>query len=66
MLVRTVEEMIDALKTFEPSAPVISLLPPFTGVRLIEQSDGKVLFATPASDPDKNLPTPEEVRGVIR
>lgn len=44
---RTVKELIEALQRLNQSAVPMAAEPPFTGVRVILQSSGKVLICTP-------------------
>lgn len=45
--VNTVGQLIEALKGIDPATVVATMAPPFTGVRLIQQQDGKVIIFPP-------------------
>jgi hypothetical protein len=51
VVVCTVGELIEALEKFPPEYGVIALEPPFTGVKLVPQASGKILFSAPSSRP---------------
>jgi hypothetical protein len=46
----TVADLIEELKAFPPEARVISLEPPFTGVRVVDQDNGSLLLCAPERD----------------
>lgn len=46
-IVKTVGEMVEALQKLPPEWRVISLEPPFTGVKIVNQESGSILFAAP-------------------
>lgn len=50
MICRTVSEIITELQKLPPETTPISLEPPFDGVALVAQSNGKVLFGRPLLD----------------
>lgn len=47
MIASNVGELIEALKTLNPSAKIYTIAPPFDGLRLVEQGDGAILFCRP-------------------
>jgi hypothetical protein len=55
MIATNVGELIEALKTLNPTARIYTIDPPFDGLRLVEQGDGAILFCRP-SEPEKATP----------
>lgn len=47
MIIRTVGELIKELEKLPSSTIPISLEPPFDGIKLVPQGNGKVLFSSP-------------------
>lgn len=47
IICRTAAELIDALKKLPPETGIFTSEPPFTGVMIVPQDDGKMLFARP-------------------
>ncbi len=56
MIANNVGELINALKTLNPSARVYTIDPPFDGLRLVEQSDGAILLCRPRKPKSKSRP----------
>ena len=50
MICRTVAELIVELQKLPPETVPLSLEPPFDGVRLVPDANGKVLFGRPLAD----------------
>lgn len=58
MIANNVGELINALKTLNPEARIYTIDPPFDGLRLVEQSDGAILFCRPREPQSKSSPAP--------
>lgn len=49
-MIKTVGQLIAALKQKDPEAKIISPAPPFEGVRLVDQESGAVLICQPKAE----------------
>lgn len=56
MIANNVGELIEALKTLNPTARIYTIDPPFDGLRLVEQGDGAILFCRPREPESKAAP----------
>lgn len=55
VICRTAAELIEALKKLPPDTGIYTREPPFTGVSVVPQGDGKLLFAPPRPEPLKSV-----------
>ena len=56
MIVSNVGELIEHLKSLKPTARIYTIEPPFDGLKMVEQSDGAILFCRPREPESKATP----------
>lgn len=60
MIARNVGELIEILKKLDPSARVLSIEPPFDGVKVMNQGGDSFLICRPRGNPTMNMPLTRE------
>lgn len=56
MIATNIGELIEILKTMDPKGTVMTIEPPFDGVKVIPQANGSVLFGRPREPESKCAP----------
>ena len=56
MIAKNVGELIDILKKLDPTARVLTIDPPFEGLKVVDQENGSFLFCRPRTPETKATP----------
>lgn len=56
MIASNVGELIEHLKSLNPTARIYTIEPPFDGLKMVKQSDGAILFCRPREPESKAAP----------
>lgn len=54
MVANNVGELIEILKSLDPSARVFTIDPPFDGLKVVDQDNGSFLFCRPRAPESKS------------
>jgi hypothetical protein len=54
MIAKNVGELIDILKSLDPAARVLTIEPPFDGLKIVVQENGSFLFCRPREPESKS------------
>ena len=56
MIAKNVGELIEVLKSLDPSARIFTIDPPFDGLKVVDQENGSFLFCRPREPESKTAP----------
>lgn len=56
MIANTAGQLIDILSKLDPDTVVMTIDPPFDGVKVVPQGDGKALICRPRAPESKSTP----------